>query len=284
MSIRLDDSNNIRSHIPVNKSSSASHQPLSSSPSTHTPKPHSDRKPNLPAEYLIATEVFSGNKFPRDNRERQDKHILYAQPQVVPHGFPSMRDKIVRMEKKPKRTREGQSPSDNNMDVSKANHPAFLPAPSDTKIGSLTTPNVKIEAQPHTYIAPEFLPYYFPSLYIQGAAGIPTMPVPVLAEQQKMLQANLQEVKVENEKAKQKTSNAHKVNYSLAFSKFVNVSKQLRAAYNTLLLLLFHTIRFYEYCLSSESQCINYATRKNDSYEQYHNSVALIYYINNDEC
>lgn len=219
LSIRQDDSTNNRSHVPVNRSSSASHQPLPSSPSTHTPKPQLDRKPCIPAEYLIPNEVLYTHKFARDNgKERQDKHNQYVSPQVVPHGFSSNRDKVVRMEKKPKRTREGQSPSDHNMDVSKANHPAFLPAPSDTKIGSLTTPTVKMETQPQPhYIAPELLPYYFPPFYLQGA-GLPT--IPAFAEQQKLLQANLQDVKVENEKAKQKSSNAHKVIYSLRLSKF----------------------------------------------------------------
>ena len=214
MSIRLDDSVSIRSHVPLNKSASASHQPLPSSPSTHAPKPHLDRKSGLPVEYLIGNEVFSPHKFVRDNgKERLDKVNLYAPPLVVPHGFPSNRDKIARMEKKSKRTREGQSPSDHNMDVSKANHPAFLPAPSDAKIGGLTTPNVKIETQPHAYIAPELLaPYYLPQFYLPNAAGIPT--IPTFADQQKMLQANLQEVKVETDKTKQKTSNTHKVNYS----------------------------------------------------------------------
>ncbi|KAI6652313.1 hypothetical protein LOD99_7328 [Oopsacas minuta] len=205
--IRLDESSNIRSHASINKALSLPHQTHPTSPSgTHTPKPVKDRMPYNSSDFILTKDNYSTTKILRDNngKERHEKHIAYAQPQLLPH-FPTNRTEKSRIDKKTKRQREGGSPSDHKLDATKTSH-SFIP--SDSKMPSLITPNVKLEAQQQlSYPTPELLPYFYPPIYVQNAPGLPTLP-PGFVEQQKLFQqANLQDVKVESEKVKQKSNN-----------------------------------------------------------------------------
>ena len=152
-------------------------------------------------------------KLHRDNNVK-DRHDKYAPPQPLPHTAPQNRGERMRLEKKPKRQREGESPSEHNVDmVSKANHHAFIPTPGDTKVQNLIAPNIKVEAQ--SYIPPEMFPLLPYSFLVPGGA---------FAEQQKLMQAqaNIQEVKIENDKKSKTNSNSKVRNILLLFTYFVS--------------------------------------------------------------
>ena len=148
-------------------------------------------------------------KLHRDNnvKERPEKHMAYAPPQPLPHTYPPNRGEKMRLEKKPKRPREGESPSDHNIDiVSKANHHAFLPTPIDSKIPNLMAPSIKIEPQPSYFPTPDMLSLFSYPLLVPGIQSF--------AEQHKFMQAQVnatQEVKVEAEKSKSKPTSNNKV-------------------------------------------------------------------------